>query len=184
MRSPFAQKNVLVLDAGYQPVNVVSARKAMLLLYTGRATMVTESGTVIHSPGKEWSLPKIIRLFISIAHRVYRMVKIQLNRRNLLIRDGYTCQYCGTQEGPLTIDHVVPKSRRTGRYSKGGVTSWENCVICCEKCNHRKGDRLPEELNMSLRKKPMEPRWLPPMMFRHFFENRMDECWKRYLYLK
>lgn len=177
-------QHVLVLDAGYQPVNIVSARRAMVLLVSGRAVVVEESAYTIHSARAEWRLPRIIRLFISIAHRVYRMVKVQMNRKNLFARDGFRCQYCGTEIGPFTIDHVVPRSRRTREYPRGGSSTWENCVTCCVICNHRKGSRLPTEAGMRLLKQPREPRWLPPLLFRRFLGDTMHQSWAAYLYQK
>ncbi|MCP4549016.1 MAG: HNH endonuclease [bacterium] len=175
--------NVLVLDAGYQAVNVISARKALTLLYSGRAVAVEQSEQFVRSPGRSWQLPRVIRLFIAIAHRVYRAAKVQLNRRNIFARDNFTCQYCGKTEGPFTIDHVVPRSRRTRVYPKGGPTTWENCVTCCVRCNHRKSNHLPEELDMRLHKKPVEPQWLPPLLFRRFVCDAVHQSWKGYLYL-
>ncbi len=177
-------QNVLVLDAGYQPVNIISARRALVLLVSGRAVTVEESGHSINSAREEWQLPRIIRLFISIAHRVYRMVRVQLNRRNLFARDRFTCQYCGTKQPPFTIDHVVPRSRRTPEQPRGGETSWENCVTCCAQCNHRKGNHLPAEAGMGLRAKPREPRWLPPLLFRRYLGDAVHQSWEAYLYQK
>ena len=177
-------RNVLVLDAGYQPVNIVSARRALTLVYSGRAVTVENSSDVVRSPNATWPLPRIIRLFISIAHRVYRAVRVQLNRRNLFARDSFACQYCGTHEGPFTVDHVVPRSRKTRQYPSGGTTVWENCVTCCVRCNHRKGNRLPSEMGMQLMRKPGEPRWLPPLLFRRYLGKNMHKSWESYLYIK
>lgn len=183
MAHALLNRHVLVLDAGYQPVNIVSARRAMVLLCRGRAVAVEESEDVIHSPGAVWRLPRIIRLFIAIASRVYRAVRVQLNRKNVFARDRYTCQYCGSREGPFTIDHVVPRSRKTPDHPEGGTTSWENCVTCCAACNHRKGSRLLQETGMQLLKAPTEPRWLPPIIFRRYLGNGADESWQTYLYI-
>lgn len=183
MASLTLNRNVLVLDAGYQPVNVISARKAMVLLYNGRAVAVEQSDAFIRSPGRDWQLPCVIRLFIAIAHRVYRAIKAQLNRRNIFARDEFSCQYCGSERGPFTIDHVVPRSRATREYPLGGPTTWENCVTSCVDCNHRKGNRLPEEAGMRPRKQPVEPRWLPPLLFRRFMDDSVHKSWKGYLYL-
>jgi len=176
------RQHVLVLDAGYQPVNIVSARRALVLLVSGRAVAVEESALVVRSAAAEWRLPRIIRLFIAIAHRVYKVVRVQLNRRNLYARDRCSCQYCGGTAGPFTIDHVVPRSRQTPEFPRGGATSWENCVTCCVSCNHRKGNRLPAEAGMRLLAAPREPRWLPPLLFRRFLGDAMHQSWEAYLY--
>jgi len=177
-------QHVLVLDAGYQPVNIVSARRALVLIYSGRAVAVEQSGQRVRSAQTSWELPRIIRLFIAIAHRVYRAVRVQLNRKNLFARDRFRCQYCGTDVGPFTVDHVVPRSRHTSEYPNGGNTSWENCVTCCVRCNHRKGSRLLSEAAMRLIRQPEEPRWLPPLLFRRFLGDAMHQSWENYLYVK
>ncbi len=177
-------KHVLVLDAGYQPVNIISARRALVLLYSGRAVAVEQSDDIVRSPSTSWKLPRIIRLFIAIAHRVYRAVKVQLNRKNLFARDNFACQYCGTKHGPFTIDHVVPRSRRTREFPRGGTTVWVNCVTCCVRCNHRKGNQLLHEAGMHLISKPTEPRWLPPLLFRRYLGDAVHESWESYLYIR
>jgi len=83
-------------------------------------------------------------------------VSVSFSRRNLFKRDRFTCQYCGMQPKPdeLTIDHVVPRSQ-------GGETTWENCVLACFRCNHKKGNRTPDRANMRLKKTPSKPVWHP-----------------------
>jgi len=176
-------QHVLVLDAGYQPVNIVSAKRALLLIYSGRAVAVEQSGQSIRSARASWELPRIIRLFIAIAHRVYRAVRVQLNRKNLFARDRFACQYCGTKQGPFTVDHVVPRSRRTSEFPSGGTTTWENCVTSCVRCNHRKGNQLLNEAGMHLIRQPEEPRWLPPLLFRRFLGDAVHKSWESYLYV-
>ena len=173
---------VLVLDAGFQPVNVVPARRAMVLLCMGKAVAVEESDLELHSADRAWKLPLIIRLVIAVANRVYRVVKVKLNRRNLFGRDRYRCQYCGSEEGPFTVDHVVPKSRKTPSYPHGGPTSWENCVTACIPCNRLKGDRLLSETDMKLIRVPREPHWLPPVLFQRFLKPSFHPSWNSYLF--
>lgn len=97
---------------------------------------------------------------------------VALSRRNVFKRDRFTCQYCGVQPGSedLTIDHVVPRSR-------GGQTSWENCVLACFRCNSRKADRTPDEASMRLKKKPIEPTWRP------IYADRADtiRSWSKFI---
>ena len=173
---------VLVLDAGFQPVNVVPVRRAITLLCNGKAVTVEEGEDELRSPSTVWKTPLIIRLLISVAHRVYRVVRVKLNRRNLFARDRHQCQYCGDMDGPFTIDHVVPKSRKTRTYPGGGPTTWENCVTACIPCNRRKGDRLLSETEMRLMRIPREPHWLPPVLFQRFLKPSLHPSWNGYLY--
>lgn len=170
---------VLVLDAGYQAVNIVPVRRALSLLARGKAVVVEEeTGRVLRSERMRLGCPVIIRLLIAIAHRVYRTLRVRFNKRNVLARDAWTCQYCGTTDKQLTVDHVVPRSRRTRRYPNGGPHSWENCVTACLECNNKKGDRLPEEAGMRLARKASRPRWVLALPFGR---GTGFDTWQKYL---
>lgn len=171
---------VLVLDAGYQAVNVVPVRRALTLLASGRAVAVEHDEHVaFRSEHQAVQCPVIIRLFIAVAHRVYRSLTVRFNKRNVFARDGHQCQYCGATED-LTVDHVIPRSRRDGPHPEGGPTSWENCVTACLRCNLRKGDRTPEEAQMPLRRRPSAPRGYLPLLHRQS-QNGWAARWQRYL---
>lgn len=171
---------VLVLDAGYQAVNVVPVRRALALLATGRAVAVEQDEELsLRSEKSQIRCPLIIRLFIAVAHRVYRSLRVRFNKRNVFARDGHECQYCGARED-LTVDHVIPRSRRGPSYPNGGPTNWENCVTACLPCNLRKGDRTPEEAQMMLRRRPSEPHGFLPLVHRRE-EEGVSERWDRYL---
>ena len=122
---------VLVLNNSFEPLHVCTARRAVILLFTGRAERVEDSPRIIRSPSIVWVLPAVIRL-----HRyVKRPVSpaISFNKKNILKRDAYTCQYCGRNGGErMTIDHIIPKSL-------GGRTVWENVVSACRACNLKEG---------------------------------------------
>ncbi|MDP6418300.1 MAG: HNH endonuclease [Candidatus Krumholzibacteria bacterium] len=173
---------VLVLDAGFQPVNVVSVRRAMSLLCNGKAVAVEESNAVLRSSRSTWKMPLIIRLFISIAHRVYRVSRVKLSRKNIWGRDRYQCQYCGSREGPFTVDHIVPRSHVSREYPKGGPTTWENCVTACVPCNRSKGNEMLPQTDMKLLSRPREPHWLPPVLFLRFLKPGFHPSWDAYLY--
>src|SRR5690242_16116123 len=131
------QKPVLVLNASYEPINICAARRALVLVLKGVASAEEVSPQVVHSARKIVSLPSVIRLL------EYRRIPHQtraLSRKNILLRDRNTCQYCGVllSSGELTLDHVVPRSR-------GGSSTWENLVACCHPCNRRKGNHLLSE---------------------------------------
>src|SRR5215203_183295 len=121
---------VLVLNASYEPINVCAARRALVLVLKGVATAEENAPLAIHSARHHLNVPSVIRLL------EYRRIPHQtraLSRKNILMRDRNTCQYCGVvlYSGELTLDHVVPRSR-------GGLSTWENLVACCHPCNRKK----------------------------------------------
>jgi 5-methylcytosine-specific restriction endonuclease McrA len=135
---------VLVLNASYEPLNITSWRRAIVLLIKGKAEQVEHNGRFIY-PGIP--LPTVIRLrhYIRVPYK-----EIPLTRKNILHRDGHSCQYCGYTGDDLTLDHVIPRSR-------GGGESWENMVTACVRCNIKKGNRTPREANMPLDISPHRP---------------------------
>jgi 5-methylcytosine-specific restriction endonuclease McrA len=162
---------VLILNQNYEPMSVCNAKKAIILLYLGKAEMIEAyNGKEIHSVSMSIPFPSIVRLGVYI-HVPYK--KIILSRKNILRRDGHRCQYCGRGDIPLTIDHIIPKAKK-------GEESWENLVAACVNCNNKKGDRTPEEARMYLLRKPMKPNHVT--FIRHFV-GRLDERWKPYLYM-
>lgn len=147
--------SVLLLSASMQPLNVISRRRLVVLLSRERIAFLSEEDErLAFEAMQDRRFPAgviIVRLLRSI-HIPHR--NLRPNRRNLLLRDEHSCQYCGFT-GPvseLTIDHVVPMSR-------GGATStWENLVVACKRCNWRKANHLPEEVSLRLRRAPRAPR--------------------------
>jgi len=159
---------VLVLNATYEPLNVCSARRAIVLVLKQKAEAIEASGRVFHSAESAFPLPAVIRLscFVRVPHGKTRRV----SRRAVLARDRHSCQYCGSRFH-LTIDHIIPRSR-------GGESTWENIVTSCAPCNSRKGDRMPFEANMRLRSKPRPP---DPIALICMAVNEIHLSWKRYL---
>ena len=162
------RRPVLLLNRFYVPICVAALRRALLLLYTGSAQAIDDQGNGYDFPrwrllpvrktdeglpivGGSLRVPRVLHL----AHydRIPN-VAIRLTRRNLLLRDGQQCQYCGCRPGAknLNVDHVRPRSR-------GGMDSWDNLVISCRSCNLKKGQRTPEEAGMKLIRRPQRPRW-------------------------
>ena len=139
---------VLVLNATYEPLHFTNARRAVTLLLAGKAEAVEASPRVIRSPSRAFALPAVIRLAVFI--RKPFLDRVAFNKKNILRRDGYTCQYCNRRGERLTVDHVVPRSR-------GGTLTWENAVAACLRCNHRKADRTPAEAGMTLLVTPAAP---------------------------
>ena len=162
---------VLILNQSYEPLTVCNIKKAIILIYLGKAELILEDNRKnLRSVSRVYPWPSIIRLsrFIAIPYK-----KVVLTRKNILRRDSYKCAYCGRSDLPLTIDHVLPKAR-------GGTDSWENLVCACTSCNNKKGDRTPDEANLSLLYKPFKPSHI---MFIKNVVGKLDDNWKPYLYL-
>ena len=167
------QKPVLVLNASYEPINICGARRALILVLKGVAKTEEEQGAILHAALLRIPMPSVIRLL------EYRRIPHQtraLSRKNILLRDRNSCQYCGVvlPAGELTLDHVMPRSR-------GGLSTWENLVACCHPCNRRKGNQLPHEANM----RPMrEPRSFNLHTSRHIMRlmGHSDDKWRKYLF--
>jgi 5-methylcytosine-specific restriction endonuclease McrA len=137
----------LVLNATYEPLCVVSTRRALLLVLDRKAEMMSTTGRVFRAEVITVPEPSVVRLNYYI--KVPYEARVALNRRAVFARDGHRCQYCGaTAEN---IDHVIPKS-------KGGPHAWDNVVAACRRCNTAKRDRMLEESGMKLRRKPVVPR--------------------------
>jgi 5-methylcytosine-specific restriction endonuclease McrA len=137
----------LVLNASYEPLSVVSERRAIVLVLAEKATVVVPRPDIWASEWIEIQVPSVVKLnrFVKVPYRR----SVPVTRRAVFGRDGHRCQYCG---GPAeSIDHVTPRSR-------GGEHIWENVVACCRPCNMRKGDRTPSESGFDLRVKPSPPR--------------------------
>jgi 5-methylcytosine-specific restriction endonuclease McrA len=142
----------LVLNASYEPLCVVSSRRALLLTFNHKAEVVHEGAEVFHSKHCAWNAPSVVRLlhYVKVPYRA----GIAVNRRAVFLRDGGTCQYCNA--AAESIDHVIPRSR-------GGTNTWENVVAACRPCNTKKRDRLLEETTFVLKTRPSVPRqriWL------------------------
>ena len=164
---------VLVLNASYEPINVCAARRALVLVLKGVAMTEEENGHFLHSARVAMRLPSVIRLL------EYRRIPHQsraLSRKNILLRDRNTCQYCGVvlNSGELTLDHVQPRSR-------GGLSTWENLVACCYTCNNRKGDRTPEEAGLKLLRRPRPFTLHTSRQLMRLIGHR-DEKWRKYLF--
>ena len=160
-----------MLNQNYEAMSICNIKRAVILLFLGKAEMVaSKDSQTINSVSRRVPFPTIIKLLVYF--RVpYK--KIVLSRKNILRRDGYKCQYCNKSDTALTIDHIIPKS-------KGGDDSWENLITACISCNNKKGDRSPEEANMTIRKKPTKPSHIT---FMKHFVGKIDDEWKPYLFM-
>ncbi len=143
----------LVLNAGYEPMQLISWQRALCLVLSQKAEVIAQYDAVVRSVSQAIQLPSVVRL-VRYVQVVSRFGFVRCTRRNVLLRDRFQCQYCGVKcrEGAISIDHVMPRSR-------GGKTSWTNVVAACHTCNRRKGSLTPEEAGMPLRKPPKRPTW-------------------------
>ena len=142
-------RRVLLLNVTYEPLTTVGLRRAVCLVLGGKAEVVHDDveGAMLHAASVALATPSVIRLsrYVRVPYRN----RVPLTRAALMRRDNYRCAYCGRRAE--TIDHVIPRSR-------GGAHAWENCVASCTICNHRKADRLLEELGWTLPVTPVVPR--------------------------
>ncbi len=163
--------DVLVLNFTYEALNITSFRRAVKLIFSGKAEVVHDRDRILASPTFEMRLPSIIRMLYYIRRP---MQKVALTKKNILLRDDYVCQYCGVKgERLTTVDHVIPRSR-------GGPSTWENLVCCCMRCNNRKNNRSPEHSNMTLRRKPKAPKYIPWIRVKR---NTLPGEWYKFLFL-
>src|SRR3954465_24601 len=139
---------VLVLNATYEPINVCSVRRAVVLLLKAKAELLERAKWDLHSENTTMARPVVIRLvaYVPVPRDTH---KRRITRRAVFARDGWMCQYCGARTS-LTVDHVIPRS-------KGGGSGRDNIVPSCAPCNRRKADRLPHQVNMHPRTKPHTP---------------------------
>jgi 5-methylcytosine-specific restriction endonuclease McrA len=181
------ERPTLVLNRNWQPVNVATVARALVLLWNESARVVDPHDYQTYT-WADWSQLRVrdgdpfiqaIRLRLRAPEVIVLSnydrlpsAAVSFSRRNLFKRDHWTCQYCGLQPGAdeLTIDHVVPRSQ-------GGTSTWENCVLACVTCNKRKADRMPREAGLKLHKQPIRPMW-KPMYARH---SARIESWSKFV---
>lgn len=159
---------VLVLNASYEPLSVVSTRRAVVLVLNHKASVVVGRSETWASERSTVEVPSVVRLnrFVKVPYRK----AIPVTRRAVFGRDNHRCQYCGAPAESL--DHVMPRS-------KGGDHSWENVVACCRPCNIRKGDRSPSEAGLRLSRRPAPPRRYAWIYASTGFQ--VDPSWHPYL---
>ncbi len=149
---------VLVLNATYEPINVCTVRRAVVLLLKEKAEVIEQSDRQLHSANASITRPAVIRLV------TYVKVPRDTHKRKM------TCQYCGSR-AQLTVDHVIPRS-------KGGGSTWDNIVAACAPCNRRKGDALPRQAGMTLTRAPRVPN---PDVFIQVASPTIPATWRQYM---
>lgn len=165
-------QRVLVLNATYEPLSIVSVRRALILLLKEKAELIESAEERLHAARTSLPVPLVIRLVYYV--RIPRQVTMAPSRRSVLLRDNQTCQYCGASgaHAILTLDHLLPRSR-------GGDTTWENVVTACRACNMRKGDRTPDEAGMALHRRPGRPHYLAFLLLS---ESGTRTAWGKYVF--
>lgn len=164
--------DVLVLNQSYMPIGLVDWQTAVKLWYENVATVeVSDEAKVLRSQCFEMGMPRVIRVKNAFT-RMARKREVPTTRRNILVRDNATCQYCGdgVSTRSYTIDHVIPQCQ-------GGKTTWENVVIACQECNHQKGGRTPQEAGMTLLSTPKAPKSGDPRFTFRLHINKMRKEW-------
>ena len=197
MEATALDSSVLVLNRLYMAINVISARRAFVLLAKEQAEVVTveedryeaydfETWIEVGKARDRWKddetewvrairfdimVPKVIRLLF---YDRLPQTRVKFNRRNIFARDENRCQYCGKKHPmpELSLDHVIPRSR-------GGRTSWDNVVCSCTRCNAKKGGRLPEEAGLRLVRRPVKPRRSPVIHLK--LRSGKYQSWKQFL---
>jgi 5-methylcytosine-specific restriction endonuclease McrA len=162
--------NVLVLNLDYQPLNVCNVRRAVVLLDKQKAVVIEQNGHIVTSERRSIVTPSVIRL----AYHIKRPRPVlKMTRKEVLVRDDHTCQYCGKRGHDLTLDHVIPRHR-------GGQHIWENVVAACKGCNHKKGGRTLQESHMALARPPFRPPSTPSYLFSSYIRAG-ERKWFKFL---
>ena len=169
-------EQTLLLNATYEPLQIVSWKRAVKMLFQDKVEVLEEYKNEIRSVTLAIRVPSVIRLLHYVKmHRNHRLVK--LSRNNLFTRDNYRCQYCGKKfpSSELTYDHLIPVSR-------GGKKSWDNIVTCCVPCNRKKSNRTPRESGMRLLKKPKAPTGFPIRLQFLMSRIKAPDSWRNYTF--
>jgi 5-methylcytosine-specific restriction endonuclease McrA len=160
---------VLILNVNYEPLHVCNTRRAMALIFAGKAEIVLNGRGFIRTSSAKFEMPSVIKLGYMVKRP---RLQVNLTKREILRRDDYTCQYCGKKTHVLTVDHVLPRRL-------GGEHSWTNVVAACPPCNRRKGGKTLEMANMRPRQQPFEPS--PSAYYRFSRHLHTHQEWERFI---
>lgn len=169
-------EQILVLNSTYEPLQVISWKRAVRMLFQEKVEVLEEYEREIRSVYLSLRVPSVLRLLRYVKMKRHHN-QVKFTRSNIYSRDGYSCQYCNHKlpASQLTYDHVVP-------VALGGNKSWENIVTSCVKCNRKKGNRSPEEAGLKLLKHPKAPYGFPHRVHYLLWESRAPESWKDYIF--
>ena len=182
---------VLVLNRNWQAVHIATVARALVMLYRETARVVDPRDYQTYAwhdwaqlrpgAGDDWVQGVSLRIRVPEVMTLTKYdamptASVAFSRRNIFKRDKYTCRYCGAQPGTheLTIDHVTPRAR-------GGQSTWDNCVLACLTCNHRKADRTPEQAGVRLRQRPRQPTWRPFFATDYAADSAPIESWNKFI---
>ena len=164
-----ADQSVLLLNTTFEPLTVVTARRALKLLFSKKAQSIEDGGAYIQTIRAKVRIPSVNQIVYYIK-KPYLAPKF--SKRSVFIRDSFNCQYCGRHNPKPTIDHIIPRS-------KGGKTCWNNVVTACHSCNNKKGDRSLKEAGMRLIKEPQDPKFL---VYSALISPAKIKKWERYFH--
>ncbi len=164
-------REVLLLNADYEPLNVTNMRRAVALILLGKAEILHENEEKLRTSRGGIPAPSIVKMRYHVRRP---MPQLRLSRHSILARDQHTCQYCGVKGKDLTIDHVIPRWM-------GGPHAWDNLVGCCRKCNLKKGDKTPQQARMKLARQPRRPHFIPYISLPAYLKAVHREEWALYL---
>lgn len=168
-------ERVLVIDKMYQPIMFISVRRAICLIFTEKAELLTtDISKYINSTSQKFPKPTVIKVITEFDSFD---LQISLNRWSIYARDNFTCAYCNVffhNKKLLSIDHINP-------VSKGGKDTWENLITSCLTCNQKKADRTIEESKIKMYFKAYKPVWTTEFMLRLSQISHIDPAWKTYL---
>lgn len=163
----------LLLNSSYEPMRIVSWQKAIILWFQEKVEILEFHSSYARSAKDKFQLPSVLKLksYVRLKNKNY----VRFCRENVYLRDDYTCQYCGHQFSPkqLTLDHVVPASKK-------GEKTWTNVVTACRDCNQKKANRTPAQAKMPLLTEPRMPHWLPFADY-EFKRGQIPDNWLQYL---
>jgi 5-methylcytosine-specific restriction endonuclease McrA len=160
---------VLILNVNYEPLNVCNTKRALALVFKGKADILLNGRGKIRSATAEYDIPSVIKLEYMVKRP---RLQVSLTKREILRRDEFTCQYCGRKTRVLTIDHVTPRRL-------GGAHTWTNVVAACPPCNRRKGGKMFENANMRLRRPPFQPSASAQYRFGHHLASHQE--WEQFI---
>ena len=168
--------STLVLNATYEPIQIISWQRAVRMLFQRKVEVVAEYNREIRSISLTIKMPSVLRLLYYVRVRPDHS-RIRFSRANIYARDKHTCQYCARHfnAAQLTYDHVVPVAR-------GGPKTWENIVTCCVACNRRKGNCTPEEAGLRLSKSPKAPNGFHHKIRLQLQQRKPPESWKDFIF--
>lgn len=169
--------DVLVLNSGFIPIRITSARDAICLLTADKAIPVLQSDYIVRSPSISIKIPSVISI---LGYNDLPKRKVVFSKLNVIYRDDMTCKFCNKRYliKDLTVDHIIPGSRWqdiTGKSLREGYSSWGNMVCACKWCNNKKGNKLLSELGWVLNEKPAEPKYMPHIIIS--FEKAKTKGW-------